>query len=394
MITVSNAAIPAEVIDSFTDALEGTLEESCPNDVESCQVTISNVQSTDTRLKKLSRLLQDSLSLVALFEMDLKALCSTSDCSDSQAVANALYAQVSRDIDTSIENGSFLKSLRAASAELATLLANAIVTCQLGEFVVPDLTLQSISYPWYPDWRSQSHTCLNKGDAPSYMKNAGTFFESSLEACCNRYYSWDVFACTGGVGTAPSGFYPNWEGTKPKCLNSTETPDELPDYMWENPEWLSDDLETCCETHFGWAKSECIGRSGGDISALATGKWYVNHQDQICQQDCAEAGGTCGGLAKPHDTLYDTPAACCAEKLSWIVTSTCEVHSTLSTSTGVTAVGTNQWYIDWWLEKCVKDCDESLDPSCGGLAKRWDELFGSSSECCDRIAYIERAECT
>lgn len=180
------------------------------------------------------------------------------------------------------------------------------------------------------------------------MKLFGTYYESSLDACCKRYYSWDFFSCTGGTGTIPSGFYPNWDGTDTKCLNSTLTADSLPDYMRKNPDqWLNDKLESCCQKHYSWAYSDCIALSGGNPSAPATRKWYVNHIEEICQQDCPEeSGGACGGLVNPWDTLYETAENCCTEQLSWIVSATCEAQSNLTA-----VIGTSQWYVDWELEK-------------------------------------------
>mmetsp|Transcript_23728 Transcript_23728/g.43605 ORF Transcript_23728/g.43605 Transcript_23728/m.43605 type:complete len:228 (-) Transcript_23728:178-861(-) len=225
------------------------------------------------------------------------------------------------------------------------------------------------------------------------MKFYGSYYESSLDACCERYFSWDIYTCTGGSGTVPVGFYPNWgSGSETKCFNSTETAKTLPDYMRQNSEqWLDSDIESCCERYFNWAYSDCISISGGSPSAPATGSWYANHQKEICQQDCAkESDGPCGGLAKSWNTLYETADTCCTEIFSWVTSSTCEARSTLTT-----VVGTSQWYVDWTLEKCVKDCNDSSDANCGGLAKSWDKLYGSSTtECCERIWYIERDECT
>jgi len=323
------------------------------------------------------------------YRIVIEAICSSSDCSDAVTVANQLYEQVTGDLRVAIDNGSVVSSIQETSSVLATLLQDATASGDFSPVVIPILALLS---KWYPDWRGASSVCLNDGKAPLYIKVFGTYYESSLDACCARFFSWDIYTCTGDSGTVPGGFYPAWDVTETKCSNSTETAEDLPDYMRDSPgQWLDDDIESCCERHYNWAYSSCISLSGGDSSAPATGNWYVNHEKEMCHQDCPkEVGGPCGGLVKPWDTLYGTAAICCAEQLSWVASPTCESKSNLTI-----AVGTSYWYVDWALEKCVKDCDDSSDANCGGLAERWDELYGSSSsECCDRIWYIERNECT
>jgi len=373
-------------------------EQGCPTDgsAVSCNCVVTNMSSSSRRntFRKL-RTLQTS-SLVIEYELILELICGTSDCSDAQQVANGVYEKVIGDLKGAIDDGSMIssvqESLLSLSSELAdnvaTVLQQATVTGDFSPVIIPILALLS---EWYPDWSGGSHKCLNDGGAPFYMKFNGGYFEPSLDACCERYFNYDIFTCTGGSGTVPSGFYPNWGGTQTRCFNSTETADTLPDYMRRSPEeWFSDDVESCCERHYNWARSDCTSLSGGSVSEQATNKWYVNHQEEICEQDCAkENGGSCGGLAKPWDTLHDSASACCEAKLPWLVSSTCEAQSNL-----VNTVGTSHWYVDWEIEKCVKDCDNSSDDNCGGLAKNWDDLYVSSSACCERIWYVDEDECT
>ena len=122
----------------------------------------------------------------------------------------------------------------------------------------------------------------------------------------------------------------------------------MPDYMRFNPElWLFENIEDCCENYYSWEKDECMEGSGGGHVITATGKWYANHQDLICQRDCIEGSdGTCGGLAYDWDQLYDTAEECCNMQLSWIASPVCEGQSNLST-----VIGTSFWFVDWGLEK-------------------------------------------
>ena len=77
-------------------------------------------------------------------------------------------------------------------------------------------------------------------------------------------------------------------------------------------------------------------------------KWYVNQDEQICQQDCPEeaSSSTCGGQVQSWNTLYDTPDSCCAHKLYWIPQAACAQKSLLQSVTG-----SDKWYVDWVLQK-------------------------------------------
>ena len=94
----------------------------------------------------------------------------------------------------------------------------------------------------------------------------------------------------------------------------------MPDYMLSRPEeWLFQDIESCCENYYNWEKDICIEGSGGSPIASATEKWYVNHQDEKCMQDCpVEGSGPCGGLTNNWDQLYNNVSDCCDNQLSWL----------------------------------------------------------------------------
>jgi hypothetical protein len=40
--------------------------------------------------------------------------------------------------------------------------------------------------------------------------------------------------------------------------------------------WLFDTLEKCCEQHYSYSLSECVGSSGSGSNAGGSGKWYVD----------------------------------------------------------------------------------------------------------------------
>jgi hypothetical protein len=187
---------------------------------------------------------------------------------------------------------------------------------------------------WYPDWHGKSNQCKND-DAPAYMQKNVGYYEKSLEDCCERYFSWDYYTCTGALEAAGSldeimGYYPNWGEAGTKCSNSVNS---MPKYMQTNPDiWIHDDIETCCKNYFGYALGECISSSGGEV--LTSGKWYVNYKRTVCQMDCINGGGACGGIAHSWDELYDSAGECCKEKLFWIPKSDCESESTAAVESG------------------------------------------------------------
>ena len=247
----------------------------------------------------------------------------------------------------------------------------------------------------------------------------GGYFEDTLDSCCKRYFSWvsssmfyikicpfvnpyltyelclgqDYFTCigasgilpsgyvsgicSGGYGTIPSGYYPNWGSSEIKCLESST---EMPGYVLDNPDqWLYDDIEACCKNYYNWEKDACIENSGGSVASLATLGWYVNHEYEVCVQDCS-GDGPCGGLADSWDQLYSTVSDCCDSQLSWIAASVCEAKSTLAA-----AVGTSKWFVDWAQEKvrylkfilCLFHCNMSLNQTktvpvvCKGLRSKF-----------------------
>jgi hypothetical protein len=100
--------------------------------------------------------------------------------------------------------------------------------------------------------------------------------------------------------------------------------------------------------------------SSYSVTIEYTNKWYVNQDEQICQQDCLEdpSAPTCGGAVEAWNGLYDSAEACCAYKLYWIPSATCVHQSMLKPVTG-----TKKWYVDWVLQK-VRGCSNAVNNYC------------------------------
>ena len=92
---------------------------------------------------------------------------------------------------------------------------------------------------YYPAW-GVKETCLNDGKQKEYMnQNPEGWLYTTLEACCTRYYSWDVIGCqqvhaeatlVSSSGSVPAFldptsdlFYPAW-GLSDTCVNDGNAP--------------------------------------------------------------------------------------------------------------------------------------------------------------------------
>lgn len=111
------------------------------------------------------------------------------------------------------------------------------------------------------------------------------------------------------------------------------------------------------------------------IILLALRLQYVDWAAMECLKDCppSASDADCGGIAATGSEFLQTQELCCALKLPWVCT-----------GSDAAPAGSNNWYVDWVSNKCVKDCVEGgSDPSCGGLATKNDlPLFGDSNSCC------------
>jgi hypothetical protein len=67
-----------------------------------------------------------------------------------------------------------------------------------------------------------------------------------------------------------------------------------------------------------WAEADWGLKSSVRAVMVCTPLWYINC-DGVCVMSCEEdIGGSCGGLAKPWDTLFDRKSECCEKKLTSI----------------------------------------------------------------------------
>ncbi len=166
---------------------------------------------------------------------------------------------------------------------------------------------------WYPKWGTNENTCSNDGHYESYMKKSN-FVKGTLQECCDAYYS--------------------------------------------------------------WALDECMVL-GGAVDSEASGDFYVDYHSNSCKQSCSEKDSTdtknCGGIASNWIQTFKTAKDCCGAKLFWLDQASCIATSTKS-AINEEDKGSKDWYVDWELNKCVRDCVKGSNSNCGGLANNWDHV--------------------
>jgi len=269
------------------------------------------------------------------------------------------------------------------------------------------LTTGTSTNKWYVDY--QSNSCKKDCAAAANSPCGGTPPDMSMQlfdtaaACCSSKLGWvQADTCTSvsttGAAAAATGslkYYADYDsGTcKMDCAEASTSPQCGGVLTNTAGVQLFDTAASCCAAKFGWIdKDLCEAMGTGGY----TNKFYVDYSDNACKQDCAAASNTnCGG--NPSDKsiqLFDTAAACCSGKLSYLNQAQCESKST--TGSAASATGSSKWYVDWSISKCVKDCPTSgSDAECGGLAESWESaVYSSWSACCDaRLSWVKDADC-
>ncbi len=202
--------------------------------------------------------------------------------------------------------------MKSADSSLFAFVNVIGIYIDYGDLIAPLLKKYSI---WYPKWATNDNTCSNDGHYELYMKKSN-FVKDSLEECCTAYYS--------------------------------------------------------------WAFDECMVLGGAeDSQSSGLEDFYVDYYSNSCKQSCMEKDSTdsknCGGIAAKWMQLFKTADDCCSTKLFWLDRSTCVAASTKS-DINEEDKGSKDWYVDWEMYKCVRDCVKGTGSNCGGLASNWDDV--------------------
>jgi len=156
------------------------------------------------------------------------------------------------------------------------------------------------------------------GNEPYYMlSNYASFLSSTREECCLKFYSWNYDSCAGITPATSNKFYPDWITNTFTCLNDGN----MPKYMLvpENTDWyLSETKANCCDRFYSSAKERCMGNvpdEGAIASSEEVNEWYVKYDIMTCVQNSDDS-------AEAWDHLFDTKQACCHDRL-WYAEESC-----------------------------------------------------------------------
>lgn len=246
---------------------------------------------------------------------------------------------------------------------------------------------------WWPDWDGRTDTCLNGNTAtpPTLFKLQEGYFESTKDACCDRYYGWRAADCKGGVATTLTGtnkFYPTWGTDEHRCARDCATSSgnaACGGILGSGTGQSTYDTATeCCNARYSWLEKDyCIAVSNGQVWT-GTQKFYLDSTENICVQDC-DGSAPCGGIIEQSWVgLYDTIELCCSNALSSLDPTYCAAQSNPSVT------NTNKWFVEGSI--CKKDCagtgDECASPS------SWDKLYDNAEACCQgKLSWVQEDFC-
>lgn len=258
------------------------------------------------------------------------------------------------------------------------------------------------SKDWYLD--SSEHMCVQDcdGAAPcgGVIEDTWQPLYDSNTACCTTALSGlDVDFCTGQTDASFTGtnkWFLDGSLCKKDCTGTGTQCSRADQY-----DTLYDDSAKCCSGKLNWMNQDyCKSRSDPDTHGSGgayTDKWFVDYSKHLCKKDCGSSDPACGTLGNDGGSvqLYDTAAACCSAKLSYIDGTTCGANSAAGTTTS--SSGSSQWYADYASKKrCVMDCAASGTSSCGGVITNGAgvQTYGSAEECCKaRFGYYDQDRC-
>ena len=109
------------------------------------------------------------------------------------------------------------------------------------------------------------------------------------------------------------------------------------------------------------------------------GEYYPDsHNDRCLQEEPCNTGVLPCLPGHSWGPTYLSIQECCQQAVGWVRPEIC-----VANSGGQAFSGTNEWYMDWSLEKCVQDCNDSQNSDCGGFSQSWQTLFATEEACCD-----------
>lgn len=243
------------------------------------------------------------------------------------------------------------------------------------------------------------------GNCGGVVQDSSTSLHGNVTACCESKLSYvDLGLCedrSDGLAAGTGRYYPSEEDAI--CVKDTSiTPCPAGETCQRVDGWLAtlyDSTAECCQSNntLPSVNTEfCQSSSTG----VATEKWF-RHDGNRCAKHCADATSSsaeCDIPVDPSSPFYATSLECCTTELDYLNIDTC---MELSAKGGILSdlVGTDEYYVDWIHQACVKNCPEGSHSNddesvCGGIAgASWIILYPDVEDCCAALYYIDREDC-
>mmetsp|Transcript_18714 Transcript_18714/g.40525 ORF Transcript_18714/g.40525 Transcript_18714/m.40525 type:complete len:704 (-) Transcript_18714:151-2262(-) len=294
----------------------------------------------------------------------------------------------------------------------------------LGSSVNPDYcrskTMGVVSNLWFVDYGAKlcRQDCEVDVDSPSCAINTDptSTYDTTPKACCQSKLGYvNQAKCLSNSIANPN--LPSYAGSldyyvdykASKCVQDCPLGNggDCGGILEGSSTTLYRDAKRCCRNALGYTNLE-LCRDRSNSAASGTGKYYPGSGedgDMICVKDTSAlpcpSGETCQRATGWLSTLYDTISECCQGYTAMSETDTehCLAASSMEGGSLVSDIqASEEYYVDWIHQKCVKNCpvDESDSDrrDCGGIAGgKWVDLFPGVDACCDNLHYIDRNDC-
>ena len=136
-----------------------------------------------------------------------------------------------------------------------------------------------------------------------------------------------------------------------------------------------DDLDSCCLRHYKYDLVGCMGSKAPSLSGKFYPDWTGKNEGCIINN---EANPAPSYLLGSPGTFFDNLEECCKKNYSY----------KLDSCMGTAATGSNKWYLDWNILKCVQDCPRKNGDDCGGLANHGTFLYKNERQCCQGNTFV------
>lgn len=175
--------------------------------------------------------------------------------------------------------------------------------------------------------------------------------------------------------------------------------------------WISNLYETiddCCASDAAQLKvdaEQCRANSGAvainvvneavPTTTAAEGEWFRHAEANRCAKLCrvSSLDPSCGSPPRPSLPRYGTLEECCTSELDFLNLDTCVELSEKGGRLG-DLVGTEEYYVDWIHQRCMRNCPVGKGPGCGGIAGgKWVDLYDNANDCCANLHYISISDC-